>query len=107
MCEPDSEPTCEGPNPAGCISNDDCSGDEVCVLDSDECISSACDCEGGAWLCTPDCSGGVCEPPSSDACAEPNPAETCQSESDCIPSGCDCSGGVWQCTPDCSGGLDC
>lgn len=107
VCEPDAEPTCEDPNPAGCGSDDECGDGEVCVVDPNECISSACDCEGGVWQCTPDCNGGVCEPESADACAGPNPADTCQSESDCIPSGCDCADGVWQCTPDCSGGLDC
>jgi len=60
--EPD-EPACAGENPEGCVSTG-CDVDERCLPAAGVCVPSACDCDGatGQWVCTPDCSGGICVP---------------------------------------------
>ena len=53
---------CEGDNPAGCILTG-CEDDALCLPSiEEECIPSSCTCTGaGAWTCTDDCDGGVCQ----------------------------------------------
>ncbi|TVQ97852.1 MAG: hypothetical protein EA398_13900 [Deltaproteobacteria bacterium] len=110
-------PTCDGPNPAGCIETG-CDDGEVCTLLLDICTPSQCFCDEDGWACTDDCGGGVCVPEWS--CDAPNPAgctqegcddgEFCdRSDVDCAPSlcGCDEENNVWICTRDCGGGGVC
>ncbi|MEM6991328.1 MAG: hypothetical protein AAF721_12540 [Myxococcota bacterium] len=120
VCVPDDggDQACEGENPAGCAENG-CGDGEECVTDVGGCVPSACSCDGstGTWLCTADCSGGVCVPAANEACEDENPAgcvstgcgagQTCTTETDaCTPSVCSCNeaAGTWDCTPDCGGG---
>jgi hypothetical protein len=58
---------CEGPNPAGCISNA-CPPNAVCDT-SIGCFPSQCDCSDGQWVCTDDCGGGTCVPVGAE-CAD-------------------------------------
>jgi len=53
---------CYGENPAGCQSTG-CSEGYDCVVNANDCIPSACYCDGfyGNWFCTEDCGGGICE----------------------------------------------
>ena len=118
---------CRGPSPAGCTSNADCSAGELCLLDSEICLPSACACDSvsGTWICTADCSGGVCtvsgivDAGATQQCTQPNPAG-CTSNADCASGevcshdpeicrssacSCDSATGSWICTPDCYGGV--
>lgn len=110
--EPDSG-VCEGDNPAGCATTG-CDEGEVCSMETEACIPSACNCdaESGSWNCTADCGGGECvaSDDSMTGCPGPNPADLCPEDPEaCIPSGCECDQDamVWNCTPDCSGGTRC
>ncbi len=121
-----SAQACTQPNPAGCTSHADCASGEICAHDPEVCLSSACHCDPatGAWICTPDCYGGVCQPAAvldagNASCNGPNPAgcstnadcdagEACShDEESCLPSacGCDPATGSWICTADCGGGV--
>jgi hypothetical protein len=51
---------CEGKNPEGCLYFG-CGPGERCEPNVG-CNPSQCDCEGGSWVCTPDCGGGTCVP---------------------------------------------
>lgn len=111
VCGPETEtPSCEGENPAGCLTQG-CGAGEVCSTSVDACIPSACSCDGGgSWLCTSDCGGGSCVPADTmSACPGDNPAESCIDDDACIPSACGCDEvlGIWQCTSDCGGGVQC
>lgn len=67
---------CDGPNPAGCASDEDCA-DGVCLpAPSGECLPSICTCDEdtGTWGCTGDCGGGVCGEPGGD----------CTDDDDCV-----------------------
>ncbi|MGK0357925.1 MAG: hypothetical protein ACI9U2_000208 [Bradymonadia bacterium] len=108
---------CDGPNPQGCFDGGDCESQEVCDLDVDACIPTACECdETGEWTCTPDCGGGRCvevvacdgeNPGGANApgcvadadCAE---GDVCDA-SDCEPVPCDCVDGEWACINACGG----
>ncbi len=107
---------CRGENPEGCWTRG-CAAGQTCVQDPGSCTPSACRCDEatGSWMCTPDCSGGVCV--DSGPCPEPNPQgcvntgcppeQTCDVQpDDCVPSECHCdaASGAWQCTRDCGGG---
>ena len=50
---------CTTENPAGCTGNS-CGAGYLCKPSS-ECKPSSCQCVDGAWGCTKDCGGGVCE----------------------------------------------
>jgi hypothetical protein len=106
---------CTEPNPAGCR-HTGCPGNQTCALTSGRCVPSSCECDGGDWLCTDDCGGGVCIEGSS--CDTPNPSG-CGSDAECpdgqrclepldascIPLGCVCTlGGEWDCVDECGGG---
>ncbi|MCB9523745.1 MAG: hypothetical protein H6702_10280 [Myxococcales bacterium] len=108
---------CEGANPQGCTEDAQCADGERCVPDPEGCRSSGCLCDGGAWVCLPDCGGGVCQP--APLCEGPPPAQGCEADRDCgagarclpaqrcAPSECECDGdtGAWQCTDDCAPGI--
>jgi hypothetical protein len=63
ICRRVEEPACRGENPAGCVSTG-CPAGEVCVQAAGVCVPSACGCDAatGTWVCTADCSGGICVP---------------------------------------------
>ncbi|MGM0579010.1 MAG: hypothetical protein ACQEXJ_25040 [Myxococcota bacterium] len=120
VCAPDEpEPGCDGPNPAGCTSKEDCDDGEICNVDAG-CFSSSCFCDEatGSWSCTEDCGGGACEPDEpAPGCDEPSPAgctskedcddgEICNVDAGCFSSSCFCdeATGSWSCTKDCGGG---
>ncbi len=119
VCQPENDDTaCEGPNPAGCETDEDCADGEVCADDPDSCDPSSCSCDesSGTWTCTDDCGGTVCQPENDDTtCEGPNPAgcetdedcddsEVCTDDPDsCDPSSCECNSGEWICTEDCGG----
>jgi hypothetical protein len=110
---------CSSPNPAGCSTQTPCPDGEICYRDGNECVPSACICDGetDSWLCTQDCTGGRCIG-GPQGCTEPNPAgcseetpcpsgETCYREgNECLPSACICDNetGSWLCTQECGGG---
>lgn len=121
VCVPDdaTPSTCDQPNPAGCRDTG-CDEGHVCSFETGDCTASSCFCdeEEGTWICTDDCSGGVCVPVQP--CEGPNPAgctqlgceedEVCdRTDVDCAPSycGCDAEAGTWICTRDCGGGGVC
>jgi hypothetical protein len=107
------EPQCDDPNPAGCVVNE-CPPDLVCDT-MQGCAPSECYCDQGSWVCTDDCSGGVCVP--AGVCAGPNPAgclsqgcpagEVCDEKLGCASSECYCDPETasWICTNDCGGGI--
>ncbi len=55
------ESACVGPNPQGCLEFG-CPAGKTCVA-SDQCVPTACSCDEniGAWACSADCGGGICE----------------------------------------------
>ncbi|MBA2665042.1 MAG: hypothetical protein H0U74_22335 [Bradymonadaceae bacterium] len=70
---------CEGPNPAGCHSDDQCKAGQSCQLNAGK--PSACGCgDDGQWICTDDLGGGECV----DGPAKPCSADvTCDEGSVC------------------------
>ena len=117
FCDAGTTPTCEGPNPEGCVAAG-CPSGEVCTLLEDRCVPSGCFCSESGWACTDDCSGGTCVPELS--CLAPHPAGCTQdgcaegfrcdrSEVVCAPSycGCDEDSNSWVCSRDCGGGGVC
>jgi hypothetical protein len=117
---PDAGLVCSQPSPVGCVVSGCASG--LKCDPSVGCTASACGCDPatGSWVCTSDCSGGVCVPEAADAgleCPGTNPAGCaasgcaeglqCDTTAGCAPSacGCDPATGSWLCTSDCSGGV--
>lgn len=111
-----SEGECTDPNPAGCR-NQTCPNGQTCAMTSGRCIPSSCTCEGGKWVCTRDCAGGVCVDGAS--CTEPKPDGCfndleCPAGESCIPSpgdvclqgGCVCDSfnDEWVCSDECAVG---
>jgi hypothetical protein len=109
---------CPGPNPAGCMT-EGCPGEYTCVSDPSICVPTACECdvEVGSWLCTADCSGGLCKKDEGLACEDPDPTSClfkpcpvgmeCDEDAEgCFPSSCNCDedSGEWGCTKDCHPG---
>ncbi len=104
---------CDGPNPAGCSRNEDCSGDQVCDFSMERSGGCCCDGASGSWVCTPDRNAGTCVAPLLE-CEGENPAgclrdEDCEGEAVCDlemsrSSACECMDGSWVCTPDVNAG---
>lgn len=115
-------PECGRAPRTGCNADTDCGPAEECVPHvATVCIPSACACdeESGIWVCTGDCSLGLCRPRSAEPCGTPNPAGCAGPGCDagfecrtfpaapCIPSSCVCDepSRTWACTDDCGGGV--
>jgi hypothetical protein len=62
-----------GQDPSGCLTDDDCTGEEVCTPPADDaCIPTRCACPiTGIWQCENDCNGGTCRLPTCPAACEP------------------------------------
>lgn len=54
-------PACEGPNPQACVETQCPPGMQCVASPLAVCMSSSCTCDAsGGWLCTDDCTSGVC-----------------------------------------------
>jgi hypothetical protein len=71
-----------GQDPSGCLTDGDCTGDEVCTPPADgACIPTRCACPlTGIWQCENDCNGGVCRLPTCPAACEPQIEGFCGEE---------------------------
>jgi hypothetical protein len=80
--------SCEGPNPGGCSSDDDCAADSTCEVSvTRECIPSSCSCDeaSGDWVCTDDCGEMRCAR-TRIAC---RPTGICPDGGECVDGWCD------------------
>lgn len=105
-----------------CIADSQCGAGNSCVIPLNACLPSTCACDPmtGSIICSSDCNGGECRPPSSDAGVCANFVPPCGSDLDCgagrrcerlagrcLPSSCACDTqtGLLSCTDDCGGGV--
>ena len=67
-----------GPDPSQTCLDTGCPTGELCLpSDTASCVPSACNCDGGEWLCTTDCGQPMSCQPDTSACEGPSPARTC------------------------------
>jgi hypothetical protein len=100
VCDPALDLCVDAPA-AECEQNEDCSGDEVCVLPLGECVPAEPECVDDT-----DCDEGECDPETL-TCGEPVERE-CEQNGDCAEGVCDTELGLCvDAPPECTSNAEC